>query len=377
MIVVYLNFLYKSIRTPQGPSSAPLRYAEESPFPARNFYDIIWNNMSEISQFNNDSIYWIELDKVKPNPYQPRREFNESKIKDLADSIRQYGVLQPLVVTRKEFQTDSGGLDTAYELIAGERRLRASHIAGLSQIPVIIKTFEGNDEENNRIKLELAIIENLQREDLNAIDRAHAFSRLVNEFNFKHSDVGQKVGKSREYVSNTIRLLSLPEEVQQSLAEGHIAEGHARPVMMLNGRAEEQMALFKEILAKKLTVREAEAISRRVASDKVRKQSLRFDPEMVDLENQLTDTLGTRVQIEKRKVGGKLTIDFFSADDLRGILDILNKEEGSKGQEEVERFIDANKEELLEEVALDERSENEKEEEAEDEDLYSIKNFSI
>jgi hypothetical protein len=137
------------------------------------------------------------------------------------------------------------------------------------------------------------------------------------------------------------------------------------------------MALFKEILAKKLTVREAEAISRRVASDKVRKQSLRFDPEMVDLENQLTDTLGTRVQIEKRKVGGKLTIDFFSADDLRGILDILNKEEGSKGQEEVERFIDANKEELLEEVALDERSENEKEEEAEDEDLYSIKNFSI
>lgn len=339
--------------------------------------------MSEVNQFHNDSIYWIELGKIKPNPYQPRREFNEVKLKDLADSIRQYGILQPLVVTRKEFQTESGGLDTAYELIAGERRLRASQIAGLFQIPVIIKTIEGNDEESNRIKLELAIIENLQREDLNAIDRAYAFSRLVNEFNFKHSDIGQKVGKSREYVSNTIRLLSLPEEVQQSLAEGHIAEGHARPVMMLNGRPEEQMTLFKEILAKKLTVREAEAISRRVASDKVRKQSLRFDPEMVELENQLTETLGTRVQIEKRKVGGKLTIDFFSADDLRGILDVLNKEEGAKGQEEVERFINANKEELLkeeqsqEEAVLDDRSENEKEEEAEDEDLYSIKNFSL
>ncbi len=335
--------------------------------------------MSETNQFHNDSIYWIELDKVKPNPYQPRREFNEAKINELADSIRQYGVLQPLVVTRKEFQTDDGGLDTAYELIAGERRLRASQIAGLSQLPVIIKSIEGNTEEENRIKLELAIIENLQREDLNAIDRAYAFSRLVNEFNFKHSDVGQKVGKSREYVSNTIRLLSLPEEVQQALAEGRIAEGHARPVMMLSGRPEEQITLFKEILAKKLTVREAEAISRRVASDKVRKQSLRFDPEMVELENQLTDTLGTRVQIEKRKVGGKLTIDFFSADDLRGILDVLNKEEGEKGQEEVERFISANKEELQEEAVLDERPEAEKEAEAEEEDeeLYSIKNFSI
>ncbi|MBL7045181.1 MAG: ParB/RepB/Spo0J family partition protein, partial [Parcubacteria group bacterium] len=269
----------------------------------------------------------------------------------------------------------------------GERRLRASQIAGLSQIPVIIKSIEGNTEEENRIKLELAIIENLQREDLNAIDRAYAFSRLVNEFNFKHSDVGQKVGKSREYVSNTIRLLALPEEVQQALSEGIIAEGHARPVMMLNGRLEEQITLFKEIVAKKLTVREAEAISRRVASDKVRKQSLRFDPEMVELENQLTETLGTRVQIEKRQVGGKLTIDFFSADDLRGILDVLNKEEGEKGQEEVERFITANKEELKEseeqinpsdeEAVLDDRPENEKEEETEDEDLYSIKNFSL
>jgi ParB family chromosome partitioning protein len=343
--------------------------------------------MSETNQFHNDSIYWIELDKVHPNPYQPRREFNQAKLSELADSIRQYGILQPLVVTRKEFQTEEGGLDTSYELIAGERRLRASQLAGLSQIPVIIKRIEGNEEENNRIKLELAIIENLQREDLNAMDRAYAFSRLVEEFKFKHVEVGKKVGKSREYVSNTIRLLLLPEEVQQALAEGKISEGHSRPVLMLNGKSEEQMTLFKEILARKLTVREAEAISRRVAVDKVRKQSLKFDPEIVELENQLTETLGTRVQIEKRQVGGKLTIDFFSADDLRGILDVLNKEEGAKGQEEVERFINANKEEVLGEVqnnppaggevVLDDRPESEKEEEIEDEDLYSIKNFSL
>jgi ParB family transcriptional regulator, chromosome partitioning protein len=337
--------------------------------------------MNEENQFHNNSIYWVELEKIQPNPYQPRREFNPVKLNDLADSIRQYGVLQPLVVTRKERQTEDGGLVTDYELIAGERRLRASQIAKLTSVPVIIRTME----DDGRVKLEIAIIENLQREDLNAIDRAYAFSRLVNEFKFKHSEVGQKVGKSREYVSNTIRLLSLPEEVQQALSEGIIAEGHARPVMMLNGRAEEQITLFKEIIAKKLTVREAEAISRRVASDKVRKQSLRFDPEMVELENKLTETLGTRVQIEKRQVGGKLTIDFFSADDLRGILNILNKEDGTKGQQEVEKFINANKEKLFEEEQLQDSQSQENneliddrsEEEKEDEDLYSIKNFSI
>ena len=341
--------------------------------------------MSEENKFHNDSIYWIELDKIKPNPYQPRREFNTNKLQDLADSIRQYGVLQPLVVTRRERQTEDGGLVTDYELIAGERRLRASEMASLSQVPVIIKTMDEHDEDSNRIKLELAIIENLQREDLNPIDRAYAFSRLVNEFNFKHSDVGKKVGKSREYVSNTLRMLSLPEEVQQALSEGLIAEGHARPVMMLNGRPEEQITLFKEIVTKRLTVREAEAISRRVAVDKVRKQSLKFDPEMVEIENQLTETLGTRVQIEKRQVGGKLTIDFFSAEDLRGLLDILDKEKIEKNKEELNRFINTEKEQLIEvdnlesedenQELIDDRSEEEKD--MEDEDLYSVKNFSI
>ncbi|MEK7589732.1 MAG: ParB/RepB/Spo0J family partition protein [Patescibacteria group bacterium] len=347
--------------------------------------------MNEENKFHNDSIYWVELNKIRPNPYQPRREFNLAKLNDLADSIRQYGVLQPLVVTRKERETEDGGLSADYELIAGERRLRASQIAKLTSVPVIIRTME----DDGRVKLEIAIIENIQREDLNAIDRAYAFSRLVNEFDFKHGEIGQKVGKSREYVSNTIRLLSLPEEVQQALAEGMIAEGHARPVMMLADKPAEQITLFKEIMAKKLTVREAEAISRRVASDRVRKHSRSFDPEMIELENQLTETLGTRVQIEKRQVGGKVTIDFFSADDLRGILDILNKDQKEDGQTRVEKFIENNRVELREQeeaenevktiqengspeeinVPIDDRSEDEKE--IDDEDLYSIKNFSI
>src|SRR3989344_3199349 len=136
-----------------------------------------------MSQFQSDSIFWIELDKVKPNPYQPRREFDEKALGDLAESIRQYGVLQPLVVTRQEIIKDDGGLSVTYELIAGERRLRASRIAGLSQVPVLIKV---GDNDNDLMKLELAIIENIQREDLNPVDRARAFERLSKEFGFKH-----------------------------------------------------------------------------------------------------------------------------------------------------------------------------------------------
>ena len=186
-----------------------------------------------MSQPYSNSIFWIEVDKIKPNPYQPRREFDQEKLKELADSIRQYGILQPLVVTRREMEKDDGGLAVEYELIAGERRLRASKIAGLAQVPVLIRV--GDDA---KMKLELAIIENLQREDLNPVDRAKAFDRLAKEFGFKHAEIGEKVGKSREYVSNTMRLLTLPERMLTSLSEGKISEGHTRPLMMLVDRPE-------------------------------------------------------------------------------------------------------------------------------------------
>lgn len=159
--------------------------------------------MSE-GNFESNSIFWVEVDKVRPNPYQPRTEFDEARLKDLSDSIRQYGVLQPLVVTRHEEQKEDGGIATYYELIAGERRLRASKMAGLREVPVVIRS----NEESERTKLELAIIENLQREDLNAIDRARAFQRLAQEFKLNMVEIGKKIGKSREYVSNSLRLLS-------------------------------------------------------------------------------------------------------------------------------------------------------------------------
>ncbi len=275
-------------------------------------------------QFYNDSIFYIEVGKIKPNPYQPRREFNEGKLEELGDSIRQYGVLQPIVVTRKEFEKEDGGLGVEYELIAGERRLRASKIAGLSQIPAVIRSKEDDD----KTKLELAIIENLQREDLNPVDRAMAFKKLVDQFGFKHTEIAKKIGKSREYVSNSIRLLMLPQGIIDSLTRGDITEGHTRPLLMLMDRPDEQTTLFREITMKRLTVREAEAISRRVAYDKVRKKDTAIDPEIIEIEEKLTSVLGTRVQINKKDIGGKVTIDFFSNEDLRKILDAMQSKTG-------------------------------------------------
>jgi len=274
--------------------------------------------------FQGDSIYWVEVEKIVPNPFQPRREFDESKLKELAESVRMYGILQPLTVTRNEIQREDGTFYTQYELIAGERRLRASKLAELSQVPVIIR--EGDDSEQE--KLELAIIENLQREDLNAVDRALAFKQLAESFGLSHTLVAKKVGRSREYVSNSIRLLALPEYMLSALKQGEMTEGHARTLLMLNDKPEEQDVVFREILLKKLSVRELEKIVRKIATDKVRKKNPdEFDPELIEMEKRFMETLGTRVQIQKTDYGGKLTIDYFSVEELEDMLVKMNKQE--------------------------------------------------
>jgi ParB family chromosome partitioning protein len=271
------------------------------------------------TNFQENAIFWVEVDKITPNPYQPRKEFTEAGLRDLAESIRMYGVLQPLTVTRKEVQND-GGMSVEYELIAGERRLRASKLAGVVQVPVIIRS----GPEDDRIKLELAIIENLQREDLNPIDRALAFKQLNDQFEFTHAQIAKKVGKSREYVSNSIRLLQLPDEIQQAITNGKISEGHARPLGMLRDKPEEQSNVFREVMLKKMTVRETEKIARSIAKDKVRKTTKSLEPEMQKMQKQLSETLGTRVMIEPKQVGGKLVIDYFSKQDVEHLLDIVN-----------------------------------------------------
>lgn len=341
------------------------------------------------SPYESDSIFWVEVDRIHPNPYQPRKEFDPNKLTELADSIRQYGVLQPLVVTRREKEKDDGGLAVEYELVAGERRLRAAKLANLTQVPVVIRTAE----ESSQMKLELAIIENIQREDLSPLDRAKAFNQLVTEFKFKHSDIAKKVGKSREYVSNSLRLLLLPAYIQEGLMGGSITEGHTRPLLMLSDRTDEQNTLYREILLKKLTVRESERIARRIAVERSRKKVRGYDPDIVNLEQELTESLGTRVQIESREVGGKIMIDFFSNDDLRTLLQMLNaKAMGAEVSVDVADPLEQTEDTvpLEEDTVLKEEkvTEGPSEQEVSDsdgggesddgeDDLYSIRNFSI
>ncbi len=299
--------------------------------------------------FYKDSVFWIEVDKIKPNPFQPRREFSEEELRSLADSVRQYGILQALVVTRKEIPRQDGGLSVEYELISGERRLRAARLAGLSQVPALIRV----GDETDLAKLELAIIENIQREDLNAVERARAFDRLAREFSFKHIEIAKKVGKSREYVTNTLRLLTLPEDILNALSEGKLTEGHTRPLMMLIDRPEERDTLFREIILKKMNVREAERIARSIAYERARKKDLMRDPALAEMEHKLRDALGTRVYIERREKGGKILIDFFDYDDLADIVESLGKKEEPPERPEAT------------------------EQPASEDDLYSINNFSI
>lgn len=366
-----------------------------------------------MAQMEN-AIFWIETEKVVPNPFQPRREFDEDRLKELADSIRQYGVLQPLVVSRVELISENGSIQVQYELIAGERRLRASRLAGLSQVPVVVRI--GDD---NRTKLELAIIENLQRENLNPVERAQSFQRLADEFKLNWTEVGKKVGKSREYVSNTVRILMLPQDILDSLSKGQITEGHTRPLLMLIDRPHEQMTLFKEMLIRKMTVREAEQLARRIAFEKIRKKDLFMTPEVVDMEEKLAETLGTRVHIEPREKGGRISIDYFTHEELlalsilirqagekkshQGMFDKIREEDVSLIKEQAtvydtgpnkrsfvlpdennggmksEEYKDEVIAQVMEdkEIAVDDRSTPEIKAEEFDDDLYNVKNFSL
>jgi ParB family chromosome partitioning protein len=343
--------------------------------------------------YESNSIFWVEIEKIVPNPYQPRREFREDSLKELAESIRMYGILQPLTVVRSEVALDDGAFRTQYELVAGERRLRAAKLAGLAQVPVIIRS----GEETELMKLELAIIENLQREDLNPIDRALAFRQLADQFKLSHSQIAKKVGRSRVYVSNTLRLLNLPDTILSAVSNGEIADGHARALLMLADRPEEQDVVFRETLYKRLSVREVEQLTRRIATDKVRKKVWKdSDPELLEIEKKFTESLGTRVQIAKTDYGGKVMIDYFSPEDLEKLLTLVG---GHLPQESIATLTElanatplvAVAQELSAADAANEtpeapdgagreplsETETEPAPPSDDEDLYSVKNFSL
>ncbi len=239
------------------------------------------------------------IDKVKPNPRQPREHFSHTAIEELIASIKEYGVLQPLVVTANP--------DGTYELIAGERRLRAAKLAGLATVPVIIRT------ANEQQKLELALIENLQRQDLSPIEEAKAFKILLEEYDLTQEEVAGKMGKSRGYVANTVRLLNLPEEAQEAVSKGYLTASNARTLAGLESAAEQKKWLQK-MMKEGMTAREAEQVVTK------RKRAVLRDPQAAADEETLRESLGTKVRIAKKEGKGNITIDFYSDEEYRTLV---------------------------------------------------------
>ncbi len=248
----------------------------------------------------------IAVGDIVPNPHQPRLHFDEAKLVELTESIREHGILQPLVV--------SSLAAGKYELIAGERRLQSAKRAGLATVPVIVRAATGDQE-----KLELAIIENIQRHDLNPIEEAKAYLRLTDEFGLSQEEVSKKMGKSRPGVSNTLRLLTLPVEIQRAIIVGDISEGHAKALLSIEN-PEKQRALFELILKDELTVRETEDKAREVSVRSHLRTAREKAPELAAKEEWLTEQLGTKVKIQTRGKGGKITIEYYSNEELNGIL---------------------------------------------------------
>jgi len=257
----------------------------------------------------------IQVEKIKENPRQPRTIFNEGTISQLAESIQEHGIIQPLIVSK-------GDKPDEYILIAGERRLLASKQAGLKTVPVVIR--ESSDQD----RLELALIENIQREDLKPLERAKAYMKLSEEFNLPHEAIGKRVGKSRETVTNTIRLLNLPERVQEALEKGTISAGHARALLGLQ-TPQSQNAALDTILAQELSVRQTEALVRRLIGEKPpAKGKVDIDPDIKALEERLRLKLGTKVSLKKVNKGWRLTLHYYSDEELDSILNTILPDEG-------------------------------------------------
>jgi len=258
----------------------------------------------------------IPVDQIVFNPYQPRKNIDDEKFQELVKSVRLHGILQPIVVRANS--------DSTYELVAGERRLRAAIAAGLTRIPAVIK------EYTNEQSLEVALIENLQREDIGPLEAAIAYKRLIDEFHLTQDDVAFKIGKSRPSITNTLRLLNLPEDIQKSLEKGQITEGHARALLGVN-EPERQKAIWQRVVNEHLSVRDTEKVCREKAAEDVSRETLQpvktvreeLDPNLLDAQDQLRRLFGTRVSIHIGRDRGRIEIEFYNEDDLNRILGLL------------------------------------------------------
>jgi len=285
-----------------------------------------------------ESVYLIETEKIKPNPYQPRRQFSQEDILELAESIKEFGIIQPLIVSKIEKETEFGK-EIEYQLIAGERRLLAAKSIGLERVPAIIREI---DQEKS--KLEIAIIENLQRENLNPMEAARAFARLADEFRMPQREIALRIGKSREAVANTLRLLQLSKEAQQALEESRITESHARIILSF-ADYQQQNKLLEEILKFELSVRETKQRAQQIARSildtsyltsrprKKTRQRLQIDPLLQETAKYLEEALSTPVEIlPKGKEGGKIQIRFFDREHLRELVQKLIEKEKNNGE---------------------------------------------
>jgi len=254
----------------------------------------------------------LPVDAISPNPLQPRQRMASEELKELAASIREHGLIQPLIVS----QTSDAEVQR-YQLIAGERRLEAAKLAGLAKVPVVIR--EATPQE----MLELALVENIQRADLNPLEQAAAYRHLMDDFGLTQEQAARRVGKSRVAVANSVRLLRLPDEIKSSLAQGQITEGHARAILAL-AQPDEQRRIWEEVLKRGLNVRQTEETVRRlVAGPRPKRPDTSSSPETRALEERFRETLGTKVQLFRSKRGGRIIIHFYSEEDLQALYDLM------------------------------------------------------
>ncbi|NLK98261.1 ParB/RepB/Spo0J family partition protein [Defluviitalea saccharophila] len=250
----------------------------------------------------------VPINEIEPNKEQPRKNFDEDKMEELSQSIKEHGIIQPLIVKKQ---------GNFYVIVAGERRWRAARMAGLSEVPVIIQ-----DYSNNEV-MEISLIENLQREDLNPIEEAKAFETLINSFSLKQEEVAKRVGKSRSAIANTLRLLQLDESIQELLIHQSISEGHARALLALSNKAD-QIVVVDKILKDNISVRETEKLVKEILEKpKKKKKKEALSPIFKDIENKMKQILGTKVQITKGRKKGKIEIEYYSNDDLERIISLI------------------------------------------------------
>lgn len=265
---------------------------------------------------SESSVYQIEISKIKPNPHQPRKDFDEESLNELSASIRELGVIQPLIVSKIETETDLG-TQVEYQLIAGERRLKASKIAGLERVPAIVRRII--DEKD---KLEIAIVENVQRSDLNPIESARSYAKLQEEFGLTQREVAARVGKSRETISNILRLLNLPSYIQDAISAKKISDSQGRLLLAVSD-SQQQQNLFNEITRNNLSVRELKnriGNLRRSTGNNTQSSSSVQNPEFAIFEERLQEVLGTKVSLQKTTDGGKIMISFFSPEEFQSII---------------------------------------------------------